>query len=325
MSSSASPLSLPTSLRAIVLFFFCLLPQVSFAQSPVCYGPKGLQSEKYYPCEPNAEISACCAPGDICFSNGLCAPSADTIAKHPPNFFVSPFFWNGCSDPTFKDPRCFSACFAVSGNGVQSCPQAGPGSYCCYGYSGCDCDDPKQVHKVLPGSIITTIDLGVTSTRKTTSSTESPSPAASTSASSPTSGADAASSTSTSQGPTAVATEPEISTPADNSQDKESKNSAVPIGVGVGVGAGVLLAVVAIVFFLLRRRGQQAPHLDHQLPFETKNYGPHYEMLTGYNAAELPSGATPTQPQYELDTKYSAAELSSTTPVQQPFSQSDRK
>ncbi|OBT71491.1 hypothetical protein VF21_09275 [Pseudogymnoascus sp. 05NY08] len=175
MSSASSPLSVPISLRAIVLLL-CLLSQVPFAQSTICYDVTGLQSEAFFPCEPDAEVSSCCYPDDICFSNGLCSPSPANKAKHPKDFYVTPFFWNACSDPTFQDPKCFSGCFNVSGNGVKSCPEAGPNAYCCYGYSGCDCTDPSQVVTARAGSIVTTIDPDATThTLSSTTRTHAPS------------------------------------------------------------------------------------------------------------------------------------------------------
>ncbi|KFY84888.1 hypothetical protein V500_08910 [Pseudogymnoascus sp. VKM F-4518 (FW-2643)] len=321
MSSAGSPLSVPISLRAIVLFSY-LLSQVPLVQSTICYDTTGLQSEKYYPCEPDAEVSSCCSPGDICFSNGLCAPSPASKASHPKDFYVTPFYWNSCSDPTYKDPKCFSACFTEPGNGVKSCPEAGPNAYCCFGYSGCDCSDPSQVVTAIAGTIVTTIDFSVTSASSTSSSTHTSSSTSSTQAlsstssthvpsststsstnapsSTSTSSTDAPSSTSissthdpsstsTSEDPTATTAEPEISTPTNTPQAQESKSSALPIGVGVGVGGAVLIAIAAITVILLRRRRQRVPYLGPQLKYEyeTKPGEAHYEMMTGYNAAEL--------------------------------------
>ncbi|KFZ07987.1 hypothetical protein V502_09629 [Pseudogymnoascus sp. VKM F-4520 (FW-2644)] len=329
MSSAGSPLSVPISLRAIVLFSY-LLSQVPLVQSTICYDTTGLQSEKYYPCEPDAEVSSCCSPGDICFSNGLCAPSPASKASHPKDFYVTPFYWNSCSDPTYKDPKCFSACFTEPGNGVKSCPEARPNAYCCFGYSGCDCSDPSQVVTAIAGTIVTTIDFSVTSassthTSSSTSSTQALSSTSSTQALSSTSSTQALSSTSsthvpsltstsstdapsststssthgpsstsTSEDSTAATTEPDTSTPTNTPQAQESKSSALPIGVGVGVGGAVLIAVAAIAVVLLRRRRQRAPYLGPQLKYEyeTKPGEAHYEMMTGYNASEL-SGTTP--------------------------------
>ncbi|OBT52746.1 hypothetical protein VE04_08061 [Pseudogymnoascus sp. 24MN13] len=317
MSSASSPLSVPVSLRAVVLLL-CLLSQVPFAQSTICYDVTGLQSEVFFPCEPDAEVSSCCYAGDICFSNGLCSPSAATKAKHPTDFYVTPFFWNACSDPTFQDPKCFSRCFNVPGNGVKSCPEAGPNAYCCFGYSGCDCTDPSQVVIARAGSIVTTIDPSATYTTSTASSIHTTSSTSNTHTLSSTSSTHAPSSTSTSEESTATTTEPEAgtptntsqgqetsthtnasqdqetSTPTNASQDQGSKSSAVPIGVGVGVGGAVLIAVAAITIVLLRRRRQKAPYLGPQLKYEyeTKPDEAHYEMMTTYNAAEL-SNANP--------------------------------
>ncbi|KFY68295.1 hypothetical protein V498_10676 [Pseudogymnoascus sp. VKM F-4517 (FW-2822)] len=295
MRPTSSPLSAPSYLRAVILLS-CLLSQVPLAQSAICYGTTGLQSDKKFPCEPDAEVSACCDPGDICFSNGLCSPSQALKDKKPKGFYLTPFFWGACSDPTYKDPKCFSACFTNPGNGVQSCPEAGPNAYCCFGYSGCDCSDPDQVVTAIAGSIVATIDFDVTSARSTTSRTTS-STATSTHTSSTTSSTDTPSSTSASKDSTATTAEPEAITTTNTSQDQgdqETKSSALPIGVGVGVGVVVLIAIAAATFFFLRRRRQKAQEAPHwggpELKYEKQPDETHYEMMAGYNAAELSSG-----------------------------------
>jgi hypothetical protein len=77
-----------------------------YAQEPICYGQEGVQSDTIFACQPNAAESACCSPGDICYSNGLCAPGPTGNKDN-----ITPFFWDGCTDSTFKSPECFSACF----------------------------------------------------------------------------------------------------------------------------------------------------------------------------------------------------------------------
>ncbi|KFZ06383.1 hypothetical protein V501_07462 [Pseudogymnoascus sp. VKM F-4519 (FW-2642)] len=298
MSSASSPLPVPVSLRAVVLLL-CLLSQVPFAQSTICYDVTGLQSEVFFPCEPDAEVSSCCYAGDICFSNGLCSPSAATKAEHPKDFYVTPFFWNACSDPTFQDPKCFSGCFNVSGNGVKSCPEAGPNAYCCFGYSGCDYPSATYTTSTA-SSIHTSSSTSNTHTLSSTSSTHVPSSTStSEDSTATTTEPEAGTPTNTSQGQetsthTNASQDQETSTPTNASHDQGSKSSAVPIGVGVGVGGAVVIAVAAIAIILLRRRRQKAPYLGPQLKYEyeTKPDEAHYEMMTTYNAAEL-SNANP--------------------------------
>ncbi|ELR02184.1 hypothetical protein VC83_07817 [Pseudogymnoascus destructans] len=271
MSSARSSLSIAISPRAVVVLA-CLLSQVPGAQSTICYDTTGLPNTNYYPCEPDATISSCCAAGDVCYSNGLCSPSQARKDAHPKGTFITDFYRDSCSDPSFKDPKCLSQCFNESHQGITKC---GQNRYCCYGLPGCNCNDARQVVTIVDGSVIATIDLGVSTSIAHTSS-----------------------STSTSKDPTATTTAPESSTPANTSQSQGSKSSAVPIGVGVGVGGAALIAVAAAAFFLRRRRRQKSPPLGPQPKSETKPDGLHPEMMISHTTAELPSPHG--TPMYEL-------------------------
>lgn len=282
MSSARSSLSMAISLRAIVLLT-CLLSRVPLAQSTTCYSTEGLPETNYYPCEPDAAVSSCCAPGDICFSNGLCSPSQARQNANPEGTFITTFYRDSCTDPSFKDPKCLSQCFvgengeARSHQGLIKCDQD---TYCCYGLLGCNCSDPNDVVTIVAGSVIATIDLGVSTSIAHTSSS--------------TTNTDVLSSTSTSKDSTATTPALETSTAANTSQSQGSKSSAVPIGVGVGVGGAALIAVAAAIFFLLRRRrqkAQNAPYLGPEPKYETKPDGAHHEIMTSYNAAELSTAA----------------------------------
>ncbi|KFX98227.1 hypothetical protein O988_04457 [Pseudogymnoascus sp. VKM F-3808] len=254
ISANSPPLSAqPISLRAIVFVLCLLLSQVSPAQSAVCYDSSGLASgpeskKPFFPCESDAGVTSCCEPGDICFSNGLCSPGPALKASHEPGFYQTSFFWNACTDPSFQDPKCFTGCFSVPGNGVQSCPEAGPNAYCCYGYGGCDCSDPSQIIHVVAGSIIGTIDLDVKFPSSALPSTPTPSsepsihttpstpgthaaPSESSTHASPSaSSTDATSSTSASKEAPETTTSPETSTPTNTpSKAEESTPSSTPV------------------------------------------------------------------------------------------------
>lgn len=97
--------SMASTLRAVTIVA-CLLSQVQHVQSKICYESSGFESETYYDCAPDADVSACCRPGDICYSNGLCHPGPEVEQG------ITAWFWHGCTDPTFQDPSCFSACFS---------------------------------------------------------------------------------------------------------------------------------------------------------------------------------------------------------------------
>ena len=92
-----------SDLRALAVSAL-MLSQV-FA-NPICFGNEGVQTSSFFSCQPDASESACCAPGDICYSNGLCSPGPTENQDT-----ATPFFWNGCTNATFEIPECFSACY----------------------------------------------------------------------------------------------------------------------------------------------------------------------------------------------------------------------
>ena len=69
-----------------------------------CYSPSGVQNFKLFACQPDSTSSSCCAPGDICYSNGLCAPGPTEPTG------ITPFFLNGCTDTSFAAPNCIPNC-----------------------------------------------------------------------------------------------------------------------------------------------------------------------------------------------------------------------
>lgn len=181
------------------------------------------------------------------------------------------------------------------GDGVDSCPGSGPNKWCCYGLGGCDCNNATQVVSALAGSIITTIDLGVTSISSTkTTSTTSPTSASTTTTPPPTT-----KETGTETDAGAGAGAATGTTPTETPSAEKSKSNAVPIGVGAGVGGAAAIAIVALIFFFLRRRNQKAAKLVGPEPkYSAAALGPQYEMPTkGGNAAEL-SGAAPRPIEY---------------------------
>ena len=102
-----TPVMAPATACPQILFaVFIVAVSHVYAQDPVCYGQQGVQTDKMFSCQPAAAESSCCAPGDICYSNGLCAPGPTENQDT-----ATPFFWNGCTDPSFTSSACFSACF----------------------------------------------------------------------------------------------------------------------------------------------------------------------------------------------------------------------
>ncbi|KFY81172.1 hypothetical protein V499_00054 [Pseudogymnoascus sp. VKM F-103] len=291
-----------STLRAVTLVA-CLLSQVQHVQSKICYESNGFESTSYYDCAPDAAVSACCRPGDICYTNGLCHPGPDAEQG------ITPWYWHGCTDPTFQDPSCFSACFAVTGDGVYSCPNQGPNKWCCYGLGGCDCNNSTQVVSALAGSIITTIDFGVTSisstkTTKTTATTTPTSDSTTTTTTPPTT--TAGKETTTDGGAAAGETTGQTAgtTPTETPTSEKSKSNALPIGVGVGVGGAAAIAIAGLIFFFMRRRKQQvaaAQMIGPEPKYTAAAQVPQYEMpARGGNASELPAAPHPIEYYQEL-------------------------
>ncbi|KFY29359.1 hypothetical protein V491_00085 [Pseudogymnoascus sp. VKM F-3775] len=278
-----------STLRAVTIIA-CLLSQVQHVQSKICYETDGFESDSFYDCAPNANVSACCRPGEICYSNGLCHPGPELEQG------ITPWYSHGCTDPTFQDSSCFSACFSTYGEGVNSCPEQGPNKWCCYGLGGCDCNNSSQIVSALAGSIVTTIDLGITSISSTkTSSTTSPT-SASTTTTPPSTTVEKETETGTSAGETTG------TTPTETSSSEKSKSNAVPIGVGVGVGGAAAIAIAGLIFFFMRRRKQKAAAqvAGPELKYAPNAQGPQYEMPTNGHVAELSAAPQPIEYYQEL-------------------------
>ena len=69
---------------AVLLAALCIVPQPALANIDApCYDPTGSRAPGYYPCDPHAYITNCCAPGWTCFSNSLCVVT--TASESYPN------------------------------------------------------------------------------------------------------------------------------------------------------------------------------------------------------------------------------------------------
>lgn len=72
-----------------------------------CYHVDGSRTDSTFePCDPDAEVSACCATNkrlpDVCLSSGLC------YSQEPG--FNGLMYSNGCTDPTGEDEACPHFC-----------------------------------------------------------------------------------------------------------------------------------------------------------------------------------------------------------------------
>lgn len=73
----------------------------------ICYNTDQIQDGGYLPCDPEAEVSFCCKPGDICLSKGLCEPSVNTSS------YDTPYFTSLCTDYSWNSP---STCLEICNN-----------------------------------------------------------------------------------------------------------------------------------------------------------------------------------------------------------------
>jgi hypothetical protein len=105
--SSISPRSLDMVLKSLPLFFFLSALPLLLALDPnvplTCYALDGTKTIKAgFRCDNSTSgHSTCCAPGAICYSNGVCQQS---------NGAVQDYLRVGCTDKTWKDPACLEQC-----------------------------------------------------------------------------------------------------------------------------------------------------------------------------------------------------------------------
>lgn len=72
-----------------------------------CYNADQIQDGGSLPCDPEAEVSFCCAFGNICLSNGLCEPSGNLSQ------YDTPYFTSLCTDYSWNSP---STCLEICNN-----------------------------------------------------------------------------------------------------------------------------------------------------------------------------------------------------------------
>lgn len=78
------------------------------AASKKCFDQDGneLATTRALPCNSNSsQDGPCCAPGDICLSNGLCTPGPDLV-----NIGMTNTYKPTCTDGTWTVDTCFSGC-----------------------------------------------------------------------------------------------------------------------------------------------------------------------------------------------------------------------
>ncbi|KAF2709041.1 hypothetical protein K504DRAFT_503039 [Pleomassaria siparia CBS 279.74] len=206
----------------------------------ICYNKDGVQYNNAFPCKPDADASGCCDFGWVCLSNGLCQPGPEATN----NGFVDYYRPDGCTDPTWSNPACFSACNKFQGNGLEPC---GSGTFCCYDMQGCDCTASNSTLLTLgAATIITTISL--------TSPTPSPSSTPVSTLASTTSAATTSSSTSNTPAP--ISPE-EASAPSTTEAASSSGFNGTTVGAGIGIGLGVPIIALTIILVIVIKRSRR--------------------------------------------------------------------
>ncbi len=78
------------------------------ASSGTCYFPAGNIAEGNVPCNPDADVSVCCAGQSKCLANGLCLVETDDGLQGTLNTGVE-FARGACTDPEWGE-GCFQHC-----------------------------------------------------------------------------------------------------------------------------------------------------------------------------------------------------------------------
>jgi hypothetical protein len=95
-------MTLPSWLLCGLILASSRIRRVSSAS--ICYDASGSEDQRV-PCDPTAADSACCTPGEVCYSNGLCG-----IGPKLPNNGLTTFYTSTCTDPFYNASVCFSNC-----------------------------------------------------------------------------------------------------------------------------------------------------------------------------------------------------------------------
>ena len=277
------PLTVGLELIAIAAYLVALSRAIN---KPVCYTPYLNEDPTSIPCNASAEVSTCCAPNNICLSNGLCAPNV-TLPQGNPQYYTSL-----CTDSNWQSPECMKICKnnitslsplqprtradtifldPVNGQGLRPC---GNGDFCCWDEADNCCSTSSLVFflgkatgvATLPGAYTTSVSSSSTAgttARPTIKSQPVPSPI-----------------------PASSAPAPAIATSFHN----HGSNNHVAIGVGVGIGVAAAASITgAVIYFLMRRKSRavknQAPHaVSYEKPMQelsTPSYIPVLQEVSG--------------------------------------------
>ncbi|KAK4250208.1 hypothetical protein C7999DRAFT_11997 [Corynascus novoguineensis] len=220
-----------------------LISAVCFAADKKCYFPSGLEAKDDYPCDPDAEDSACCGrgPGVACSTNKLCVTTDGSSIR------------GSCTDKNWDSPECPKFCMGAiyGGHDLISCSNVTKTdtSYCCDRARGFCCDDGVGRFEVLPPrpQLWALWDVEATAyvvVERERSSSSSSTP------------------DTTTAKQTAIETETETKTKTTRAPPTETEpasSSSLPLAALIGIIVGVCvlviaIAVIAFLWFKLRKK-----------------------------------------------------------------------
>ncbi|CAK7240373.1 MAG: hypothetical protein STHCBS139747_001812 [Sporothrix thermara] len=238
------------ALSSLILWLFvsASLPYLTAADpNAPCYNPSGAVALGYYPCDPTAYITNCCADGWTCFSNSLCVVTQDSDVF--PDLQKGAVERSMCTNPEWNNQICGDFCVTGDDNADGAMVACGDNHFCCLGdYNAglCNCslasEDTGSSFVVNDGKAQTIVGATASFTGTVSYLTSQP-PIPPTSSSYST-----ASSTS---GTSTAATGRGTGTPSPT--PKKSTHTLV-MGLSIGLGAGVLLLAIAGFVYYWRGR-----------------------------------------------------------------------
>ena len=87
-----------TNINILAILLSQLFSLFGLGMSQVCYASNGIALPDYGSCGDGTDASICCAAGQICLSNGLCAVQ------------LGVFYSGGCTDKSYKATVCPKFC-----------------------------------------------------------------------------------------------------------------------------------------------------------------------------------------------------------------------
>ncbi|CAI6330855.1 unnamed protein product [Periconia digitata] len=235
-----------------------------------CYFQNGREVTDKYPCNNTAvaegKHTACCSNSLQCLTNGLCRDEQQDATRN--------YYWRtACTDKTFQDPACANYCpdNSRSTTLVWKCRESE--KWCCNGgaiapleerikqpnETCCAIDElvfkaPDPVVYTKAQSLFFTVSTMSTTTAPTTSSTPDLKTATSSTLESPPTPPPPSSNTNNNS--------TESSHP--HSHDNDPHTTPPPpnhlaIGLGIGLGITILLSLIALIWWLRRRRSSRPP------------------------------------------------------------------